>query len=89
MFEWMVWTLPTAVFFIAVGIAVAWFAKRLEVVPGGLLGVVLGHGLYGFILGYGLAAYGTAIPGTIYFFSGIWKRRAPYLAEPEPQDTPS
>ena len=54
-----------------------------------LLGVVLGHGLYGFILGYGLAAYGTAIPGTIYFFSGIWKRRAPYLAEPEPQDTPS
>lgn len=38
-----------------------------------LFGVVLDLGLYGFFLGYGLATYGTAIPGTIYFFTGMWK----------------
>ena len=38
-----------------------------------LLGNVLGLGLFGLFLGYGLAAYGTAIPGMIYFFFGKWK----------------
>ena len=38
-----------------------------------LLGIAWNMGLFGFILGYGLAAYGTAIPGAIYFFSGRWK----------------
>ncbi|MGN1074103.1 MAG: MATE family efflux transporter [Eubacteriales bacterium] len=46
-----------------------------------LLGVACGLGIFGFFLGYGLATYGTAIPGMIYFFSGIWKkRRMPELA---------
>lgn len=39
-----------------------------------VFGIVLGLGLYGFFLGYGLATYGTAIPGAVYFFSGIWKK---------------
>ena len=38
-------------------------------------GIFLGWGFYGFVLGYGLAAYGCAIPGLIYFLSGIWKKR--------------
>ncbi len=40
-----------------------------------LLGRVLRLGLYGFLLGYGLGTYGTAIPSTIYFLSGVWERR--------------
>ena len=40
-----------------------------------LLGIVLDLGFFGFVLGYGLAAYGNAIPGMIYFLSGIWKKR--------------
>lgn len=40
-----------------------------------LLGIVLNFGFYGFVLGYGLAPYGCAIPGLIYFLSGIWKKR--------------
>ena len=40
-----------------------------------LLGIVLDLGFFGFVLGYGLAAYGCAIPGMIYFLSGIWKKR--------------
>jgi len=40
-----------------------------------LFGIVLGMGFYGFVLGYGLAPYGCAIPGTIYFLSGKWKKR--------------
>ena len=40
-----------------------------------LLGIVLDFGIYGFVLGYGLAAYGCAIPGMIYFLSGVWKKR--------------
>ena len=40
-----------------------------------LLGIVLDLGFFGFVLGYGLAAYGYAIPGMIYFLSGIWKKR--------------
>jgi Na+-driven multidrug efflux pump len=40
-----------------------------------LFGVVLGFDFYGFVLGYGLAPYGCAIPGMIYFLSGIWKKR--------------
>lgn len=38
-----------------------------------LFGIVMDMGLYGFFLGYGLAAYGTSIPGTIYYLSGKWK----------------
>jgi Na+-driven multidrug efflux pump len=40
-----------------------------------LFGIVLNMGFYGFVLGYGLAPYGCAIPGTIYFLSGKWKKR--------------
>ena len=40
-----------------------------------LLGIVLGAGFFGFVLGYGLAAYGCALPGMLYFLSGIWKKR--------------
>ncbi len=40
-----------------------------------LFGTVLGWGFFGFVLGYGLAPYGFAIPGLIYFLSGIWKKR--------------
>ena len=40
-----------------------------------LFGTVLHMGFYGFVLGYGLAAYGYAIPGVIYFLSGVWKKR--------------
>ena len=40
-----------------------------------LLGIVLDFGFYGFVLGYGLAAYGCAVPGMIYFLSGVWKKR--------------
>ncbi|NLY76373.1 MAG: MATE family efflux transporter [Firmicutes bacterium] len=38
-----------------------------------LLGVIFNLGLFGFFLGYGLAAYGTGVPGMIYFLSGKWK----------------
>ena len=40
-----------------------------------LLGIVLDWGFFGFVLGYGLAAYGCAIPGIIFFFSGTWKKQ--------------
>lgn len=40
-----------------------------------LFGIVFDWGFYGFVLGYGLAAYGCAVPGMIYFLSGIWKKR--------------
>ncbi len=40
-----------------------------------LFGIVLGWGFYGFVLGYGLAAYGCAVPGMLYFLSGVWKKR--------------
>ena len=40
-----------------------------------LFGIVLDWGFFGFVLGYGLAPYGFAIPGLIYFLSGIWKKR--------------
>lgn len=40
-----------------------------------LFGIALGWGFYGFVLGYALAAYGNAIPGVIYFLSGVWKKR--------------
>ncbi|MDE6517558.1 MAG: hypothetical protein K2L18_06905, partial [Acetatifactor sp.] len=40
-----------------------------------LFGIVLDWGFYGFVLGYGLAPYGCAVPGMIYFLSGIWQRR--------------
>ena len=38
-------------------------------------GLFLDWGFYGFVLGYGLAAYGCAIPGALYFLSGIWEKR--------------
>lgn len=40
-----------------------------------LFGIALDYGFFGFVLGYGLAPYGFAIPGLIYFLSGIWKKR--------------
>ena len=40
-----------------------------------LFGIALGWGFFGFVLGYGLAPYGCAVPGMIYFLSGIWKKR--------------
>ena len=40
-----------------------------------LFGILLNMGFYGFVLGYGIAAYGCAIPGTIYFLLGRWKNR--------------
>ena len=40
-----------------------------------LLGITLNLGFYGFVLGYGLAPYGFAIPGIVYFLSGVWKKR--------------
>ena len=40
-----------------------------------LFGIVLNWGFFGFVLGYGLAPYGNAIPGMIYFLSGVWKKR--------------
>lgn len=40
-----------------------------------VIGVTMGYGLFGYILGYGLAPFGTAIPGLIYFLSGMWKKR--------------
>ncbi len=39
-----------------------------------LLGIACGFGFYGFVLGYGLAPYGCAIPGMIYFLSGVWEK---------------
>ncbi len=40
-----------------------------------LFGIVLDWEFYGFVLGYGLAPYGCAVPGMIYFLSGVWQRR--------------
>lgn len=40
-----------------------------------LFGMVLDWGFFGFVLGYGLAPYGYAIPGLVYFLSGMWRRR--------------
>ena len=40
-----------------------------------LFGIFLDWGFYGFVLGYGLAPYGCAIPGMLYFLSGVWKKR--------------
>ncbi len=39
-----------------------------------LFGSVLKLGFYGYVLGYGLAPYGFAIPGVIYFLSGLWQK---------------
>ena len=40
-----------------------------------LLGDFMNLGFYGFVLGYALAPFGCAIPGFIYFVSGIWEKR--------------
>ena len=40
-----------------------------------LFGIALNWGFYGFVLGYALAPYGCALPGMIYFLSGVWKKR--------------
>ncbi len=40
-----------------------------------LFGIYLDLGFFGFVLGYGLAPYGFAVPGLIYFLSGIWQKR--------------
>ncbi|MDO4608139.1 MAG: MATE family efflux transporter [Clostridia bacterium] len=39
-----------------------------------LFGVVFDLGFYGYVLGYAVAPYGYAIPGVIYFLSGLWKK---------------
>lgn len=39
-----------------------------------LFGIYFDWGFYGFVLGYGLAPYGFAIPGVVYFLSGMWRR---------------
>ncbi len=65
------------------GMGYAKFGLVLSVLDGVLLriglswlfGIALGWGFFGFVLGYGLAPYGYAIPSTIYFLSGRWKRR--------------
>lgn len=38
-----------------------------------ILGIAMNLGLFGFFLGYALAAYGTSIPGILYYLSGKWK----------------
>ncbi len=40
-----------------------------------LFGSLIGLGFYGYVLGYALAPWGYAIPSTIYFLSGMWKKR--------------
>ncbi|MBQ8797537.1 MAG: MATE family efflux transporter [Oscillospiraceae bacterium] len=40
-----------------------------------LFGDVMAMGFYGYVLGYALAPFGCAIPGLIYFLSGIWEKR--------------
>ncbi len=40
-----------------------------------LFGIILDWGFFGFVQGYGLAPYGCAVPGMIYFLSGVWQRR--------------
>ena len=40
-----------------------------------LFGIALKWGFFGFVLGYALAPYGCAVPGMIYFLSGVWKKR--------------
>ncbi len=65
------------------GIGNAKFSMVLALVDGVILriglswlfGIVFDMGFYGFVLGYALAPYGCALPGMIYFLSGIWKRR--------------
>jgi Na+-driven multidrug efflux pump len=65
------------------GMGYAKFGLVLSVLDGVLLriglswlfGIALGWGFFGFVLGYGLAPYGYAIPSTIYFLSGRWKKR--------------
>lgn len=39
-----------------------------------LFGDVMAMGFYGYVLGYALAPFGCAIPGLIYFLSGIWEK---------------
>lgn len=40
-----------------------------------LLGVFFGLGLKGFLLGYAMGTYLTAVPGFVYYISGMWKKR--------------
>lgn len=48
-----------------------------------LFGIVLDYGFYGFVLGYGFAPFGAAIPGVIYFMSGVWKKRGSLVSKLE------
>jgi putative MATE family efflux protein len=45
------------------------------------LGITAGYGFYGFVLGYGLAPLGLAVPGILYFFSGVWEKRGTLVDE--------
>lgn len=49
-----------------------------------LLGAVCGFGVEGFYWGDNLAALGTAIPSTIFYFSGVWCRRI-LIGEEKPE----
>ena len=40
-----------------------------------LLGGLMNLGFYGYVLGYALAPFGCAIPGFIYFISGVWEKQ--------------
>jgi len=65
------------------GIGFASFSFAIAILDGVILrtalsyimGNVLNMGLFGFFIGYNVAAYGTAIPASIYFFSNKWKNR--------------
>jgi len=41
-----------------------------------LFGIRLGWGASGFFIGYSLGTYLTAIPGLVYYVSGLWKKRS-------------
>lgn len=45
------------------------------------LGIAAGLGFYGLVLGYALAPIGAVVPGTIYFLSGVWKKRKTLIDE--------
>ena len=47
-----------------------------------LFAYVFEWGIPGLFLGYCLAAYVTAIPSALYFFSGVWKKRKLLVAGP-------
>ena len=63
--------------------SLAFVDSALRVLLCWLMGIRGGMGFVGFVLGFALAAYGVAIPGSIYFFFAPWARKA---ALPETQE---